>query len=77
VLNACRGWRYALTDTWGSKAAGAEWACREQGCPPVVAEAARAGESARLERTDVAALTARIADDVAAALQRELAAEGG
>lgn len=39
VLNACRGWRYAVTGVFGSKAAGAAWACSQPGCPPVVTRA--------------------------------------
>lgn len=39
VLNACRGWRYAVTGMWGSKVAGAAWVRQQPGCPVVVAQA--------------------------------------
>jgi len=39
VLNACRGWRYAVTGALGSKAAGASWARSQPGCPPIVERA--------------------------------------
>ncbi|KXJ86551.1 hypothetical protein Micbo1qcDRAFT_152858 [Microdochium bolleyi] len=48
VLNACRGWMYIVTDKFGSKLAGAEWAQQRQECPGVVEkaiEARRTGES--------------------------------
>jgi hypothetical protein len=42
VLNTCRSWRYIMTNRFGSKLAGAEWAARQPGCPTVVAEAVQA-----------------------------------
>ncbi|KAH7014544.1 streptomycin 3''-adenylyltransferase [Microdochium trichocladiopsis] len=42
VLNACRGWRYIATNTFGSKLAGAEWARQREDCPAVVERAVAA-----------------------------------
>jgi hypothetical protein len=42
VLNTCRSWRYIMTNRFGSKLAGAEWAIRQPGCPAVVGEAIQA-----------------------------------
>jgi hypothetical protein len=39
VLNACRGWRYAVTGRFGSKLAGAAWARQQPKCPTVVEQA--------------------------------------
>lgn len=39
VLNACRGWRFAVTYSFGSKLAGAEWALHQEDCPSVVKDA--------------------------------------
>jgi hypothetical protein len=36
VLNACRGWRYAVTGMWGSKLAGAAWARQQRACSAIV-----------------------------------------
>jgi predicted nucleotidyltransferase len=53
VRNACRGWRYAATATFGSKQAGARWALHQPDCPPAIAPALRE------EATTVAAPVAR------------------
>lgn len=39
VLNACRGWRFAVTYSFGSKLAGVEWALQQEDCPSVVKDA--------------------------------------
>jgi hypothetical protein len=39
ILNACRGWRYAVTGSFGSKRDGALWALDQPNCPPIVADA--------------------------------------
>jgi hypothetical protein len=39
VLNACRGWRFAVANCFGSKLAGAAWALEQDDCPSVVKEA--------------------------------------
>ena len=51
--NACRGWRYAATATFGSKQAGATWALHQPDCPPAIAPALRG------ETTPIAAPVAR------------------
>jgi hypothetical protein len=72
VLNACRGWRYAVADQLGSKSAGAKWALQQPTCPAVVAQAEqhrRAGLP--LNPTAVAELMAIISAAVEAAIRRE------
>ena len=39
VQNACRGWRYAAADTFGSKGSGVLWAYQQPDCPPTIAAA--------------------------------------
>ncbi len=72
VLNACRGWRYAVTEMWGSKVAGADWARQQPECPVVVAQAQqhRYGDSA-LSASAVTELVDRVTEAVQAAILRE------
>ncbi len=72
VLNACRGWRYAETGMWGSKATGAAWARQQPGCPVVVAQAEqrRHGGSA-LSASAVTELVERVTEAVQTAILRE------
>jgi len=72
VLNACRGWRYAVTGMWGSKVAGAAWVRQQQGCPLVVvqAEQHRHG-SPPLSASAVTELVERVTDAVQTAILRE------
>ncbi|KAF6767581.1 protein of unknown function DUF4111 [Kalmanozyma brasiliensis GHG001] len=39
VLNACRGWRYAVTGSFSSKVEGADWAMQQAGVPDVIGSA--------------------------------------
>jgi hypothetical protein len=55
VLNACRGWRWARTGRWTSKARAGEWA-RGRMADPSIVEAALARETG--ERLDPAAVAA-------------------
>ncbi len=72
VLNACRGWRYAVTGMWGSKVAGAAWVRQQQGCPLVVvqSEQHRHG-SPPLSASAVTELVERVTDAVQTAILRE------
>ncbi len=74
VLNACRGWRYAVTGTLGPKLDGAAWGRRQPECPPVVvqAEAARRGGPA-LSPPDVMELVGIVDEVVRTALLQESA----
>ncbi|MEM8533480.1 MAG: aminoglycoside adenylyltransferase domain-containing protein [Chloroflexota bacterium] len=38
ILNACRGWRYAVTGNWGSKRTGGLWASEQPEYPAVVVQ---------------------------------------
>lgn len=38
LRNACRGWRYAAINVFGSKQDGALWALQQPDCPPLIAE---------------------------------------
>lgn len=38
ILNACRGWRYAVTKSWGSKRTGALWTREQPACPAIVTQ---------------------------------------
>lgn len=59
VLNACRGWRYAVTGVFGSKVAGAAWALLQPGCPPVVERAEQSRrDGALLDPSEVTELNA-------------------
>ena len=72
VLNACRGWRYAITDTMGSKLDGAAWAQQQPDCPPVVAQAvAHRTHDTPIDGEEAHALAARIAAAVQEAIARE------
>lgn len=72
VLNACRGWRYALTGRWGSKLAGARWALARPDPPGVVAQALdeRRGTAA-MDAAAVVVFIARVAAAVREAIARE------
>ncbi len=72
VLNACRGWRYAVTGMWGSKVAGAAWARQQPDCPVVVAQAqqCRYGSSA-LSASAVTELVECVTEAVQTAILRE------
>lgn len=69
VLNACRGWRYAVTGVLGSKAAGAAWVRAQPDCLPVVtrAEIARR-DGTQLEADEASALIAMALKEVQYAL---------
>ncbi|HEX6289474.1 MAG TPA: aminoglycoside adenylyltransferase domain-containing protein [Herpetosiphonaceae bacterium] len=72
VLNACRGWRYAVTGTFGSKLAGAAWARRQPNCPSVVAQAEqRRLGGPPLSAAEVTELVEIVGAAVRAALLRE------
>lgn len=75
VLNACRGWRYAVTGVWGSKRTGAEWALTQPECPAVVARAeARRVAGPALAPSVVAELITVVTRAVQTAITREQAA---
>ncbi|GIV96916.1 MAG: hypothetical protein KatS3mg057_1573 [Herpetosiphonaceae bacterium] len=72
ILNACRGWRYAVTGHWGSKLAGAAWAMRQAGCPVVVEQAIKHQDDAlQWTATEVNSLTEIVMEAVQAARLRE------
>ena len=72
VLNACRGWRYAVTDQLGSKSAGATWARQQPDCRGVVEQAEqRRRDQLPLNPAAVAELMAIVAVAVEAAISRE------
>lgn len=72
VLNACRGWRYAVTDQLGSKSAGANWALEQPNCPPVVARAEqRRRDGLPLNQAAAAELVEIVGAAVDAAISRE------
>lgn len=72
VLNACRGWRYAVTGEHGSKRMGAFWAQQQPGCPPVVREAERRRQGgAPLAARSVMELTTIAMEAVARAIEQE------
>ncbi|GKZ30077.1 hypothetical protein AbraIFM66950_007686 [Aspergillus brasiliensis] len=52
VLNACRGWRYIITEQFSSKLDGAKWAVQQQGCPEVVSRAIAARKTGEKLPTD-------------------------
>lgn len=72
VLNACRGWRYAVKSIWGSKLSGAAWALTQLECPTVVAQATahRVGGPG-LNRAAIADLMAIVTEAVQAAIVQE------
>jgi hypothetical protein len=76
VLNACRGWRYALTGAWGSKRTGVEWALTQPECPAVVvqAETQRVGGSA-LDPSEATELITLVTQAVQTAIAQERAAD--
>jgi hypothetical protein len=72
ILNACRGWRYAVTGQWGSKRAGAAWARQQPGCPPIVAQAEQLRQGGPpLSLADATELAAIVEAAVQAALHDE------
>ncbi len=72
VLNACRGWRYAVTNQLGPKSAGAAWARQQRDCPGVVEQAEqRRRDELSLDQSAVAALLAIVGTAVEAAISRE------
>ncbi|WP_380129735.1 aminoglycoside adenylyltransferase domain-containing protein [Deinococcus sonorensis] len=71
VLNACRGWRYAMTGIWGSKQEGGTWAEHRRPDLSVIGQAL----SARMSGTTlpphaVLAFTALVRHQVQACLER-------
>ena len=72
VLNACRGWRYAVTGESGSKRAGATWVSQEIGRLDAVEQAKLdQQEGPRFSASDVAVLVERATEAVRTAILRE------
>ncbi|MDP9314021.1 MAG: DUF4111 domain-containing protein [Chloroflexota bacterium] len=72
ALNACRGWRYAVTGVHGSKRVGAMWARQQSRCPSVVQEAEqRRHGGPPLDAGAVIELTAIVMEAVQTAIRQE------
>jgi hypothetical protein len=72
VLNACRGWQYAVTGTSGSKQAGGTWARRHVRCPDIVDQAmSRRPAGPHFEASEVAAIVEQAHEAVKAAIRLE------
>ena len=72
VLNACRGWRYAVTGAFGSKFAGTAWARQRRACPVIVEEAERHRRTgAPLRASAVTEFVEIVTGSVRAAIRRE------
>ncbi len=71
LRNACRGWRYAATNTFGSKQAGADWARQRPDCPAAVATALQGTAASPLDPAAARDFLAFVADAVNDALVRQ------
>jgi len=72
VLNACRGWRYAVTGMWGSKVAGAAWVRQQLGCLVVVPQAEqRRHDGSVFSASAVTELIERVTEAVQTAIFHE------
>ena len=71
LRNACRGWRYAATDIFGAKEAGASWARRQSDCPPTISAALDPATDTTVSVVAARDFVCFVADKVAAALAQE------